>query len=91
MLKVSTKDWTRKSTSKLGDLLTRRDSLIDTRQRDRGLFAVKQYLGSYCSVLAYGRPCHSELSSFPGVSDFHMGEAIGNESPKPLYGAKIPR
>ena len=27
----------------------------------------------------------------PRVSDFHMGEAIGNESPKPLYGAKIPR
>ena len=78
------------------DLLTRSDSLIDTRQRDCGLFAVNVgrallISDSYCSVLAYGRPCHSELSSFPGVSDFHMGEAIGNESPKPLYGAKIPR
>ena len=74
MLKVSTKDWTRKSTSKLGDLLTRRDSLIDTCLRDSGLFAVKQYVGrallisdSYCSVLAYGRPCHSELSSSQGL------------------------
>ena len=70
-------------------MLTRSDSLIDTRQRDSGLFAVKQYVGralltsdSQCSVLAYGRPCHSELSSSQG-----LGFSYGRSHRKPNVSA----